>query len=107
MTPLRSLGVLLVMAGLLSGQVPFQDPVLKAQAERGQPNLPPVPRGIQVPPPLPPPETHVKDTPGYRARRTRAKVVRKSKRRTVKPVVKKLPKKPPVKPPAKPPTKRP
>jgi len=97
MTPLRSLGVLLVMAGLLSGQVPVQDPVMKAQAERGQANLPPVSRAIQEPPPLPPPETHVKDTRGWRARRTRGKAVRKSKARIVKPTVKKLPKKPPAK----------
>jgi len=96
MTPLRSLGVLLVMAGLLSGQVPLQDPVLKVQAQRGEANQPPVPRGIQEPPPLAPPETHLKDTPGWRARRTR-RVVRKTKPRTTKPVPRKLPKKPPAK----------
>jgi hypothetical protein len=45
-----------------------EDPVLRARAQRAsaqgiaEGDLPPVPRGIVEPPPLPPPEAHVKDT---------------------------------------------
>ena len=55
---------------LLGAQTPGDDPVMKARAERAQAlgvregDLPPVPRGIMEPPPLPPPETHRKDTRG-------------------------------------------
>ena len=41
---------------------------MKARAQRasaqgiGEGDLPPVPRGIMEPPPLPPPEAHVRDT---------------------------------------------
>ncbi|MCX6548061.1 MAG: hypothetical protein ACOYNX_09925 [Geothrix sp.] len=47
---------------------PQDDPVLRARAQRAaaqgiaEGDLPPVPRGIVEPPPLPPPEPHVKDT---------------------------------------------
>jgi hypothetical protein len=99
MMRLRSLGILVVLAGVLSGQALVEDPVLKAQAQRGENDLPPVPRGILEPPPLPPPVTHVKDTRGWRASRTartnRRKVVKKPKARRpalpVKKVVKKRP----------------
>ena len=84
---IKRIGALVLVAGLLPAQQPLEDPVLKAKALRASTptssdDLPPVPRGILEPPPLPPAVTHVKDTPGYRAtrkaRRTRRKVVRKA-----------------------------
>jgi len=63
---LTLLGTILATSGLLAAQVP-EDPVLRARSERGlAPNLaegdlPPVPRVITEPPPLPPPEIHHKD----------------------------------------------
>lgn len=87
MSLLQRIGALAMTAGLLSAQQPLEDPVLKAKALRASTpsqadDLPPVPRGILEPPPLPPPVTHVKDTPGYRAsrkaRKSRRKVVRKA-----------------------------
>lgn len=53
------------------------DPVLKARASRAaaqgidERDLPPVPKALVEPPPLPPPETHPKDRPGYRAKHRR------------------------------------
>ncbi len=50
---------------------------MKARSERAQAqgvaegDLPPVPRGIVEPPPLPPPETHLKDTRGVKAAKSR------------------------------------
>ncbi len=50
-----------------SGQAP-QDPVMKVRAQRAAAqgvddgDLPALPRGIVEPPPLPPPEAHVRDT---------------------------------------------
>jgi len=50
---------------------------MKARSERAQAqgiaegDLPPVPRGIVEPPPLPPPETHLKDTRQGRLAKTR------------------------------------
>jgi hypothetical protein len=96
---LRRLGILLVLVSVLAGQALVEDPVLKIQAQRGAGDLPPVPRGILEPPPLPPPETHVKDTRGWRAsrkvRKTRSRVVPKAKSRPSTLPVKKLPKKRP------------
>lgn len=73
--------VVLFLACFILGAQPVPpDPVLKARSERaqaqgiGEGDLPPVPRGIVEPPPLPPPETHVKDTRGgggARAAKTR------------------------------------
>lgn len=63
----RSMGALGLAMGLLGAQQVPEDPVMKARAERAQSqgisegDLPPVPRGITEPPPLPPPELHVKD----------------------------------------------
>ena len=54
--------------GLLGSAQAQEDPVLRARAQRASPqgisegDLPPVPRGIIEPPPLPPPEAHVKDS---------------------------------------------
>lgn len=64
------------LALVLAAESPvFQDPVLKARAARaaaqGIPEgaLPPVTQGLVEPPPLAPPEVHLKDTPGYRKSR--------------------------------------
>lgn len=76
------LGTTLAAFGLLSAQAP-EDPVLKARSQRGlsanltDSDLPPVPRGVTEPPPLPPPETHVKDMRGYRSPRRRNAVRKK------------------------------
>ena len=73
------LGTVAVTLGLLVAQQSPEDPVMKARAQRAQAgdaqDLPPVPRTVLEPPPLPPPEVHIKDTPGYRAK----KQVRKAK----------------------------
>ena len=56
---------------------PQDDPVLKARTARAaaqgidERDLPPVPKSLVEPPPLPPPETHPKDLPGYRAKHRR------------------------------------
>jgi hypothetical protein len=64
-----------LLAGGLFGQGVPEDPVAKARALRTNPgDLPPVPRGVVEPPPLPPPETHPKDLKG--ARRSRSKTRR-------------------------------
>jgi len=53
---------------LVASAQPQEDPVMRARAQRAsaqgisEGDLPPVPRGIIEPPPLPPPEAHVKDT---------------------------------------------
>ena len=58
---------------------PQDDPVLKARVARAaaagidERDLPPVPKTLVDPPPLPPPETHPKDMPGYRARHRRGR----------------------------------
>jgi hypothetical protein len=58
---------------------PQEDPVLRARAQRAAAqgvadgDLPPVPRGIVEPPPLPPPEAHVKDLRKARRSKGRAK----------------------------------
>ncbi|HZU53761.1 MAG TPA: hypothetical protein VFF77_07680, partial [Holophagaceae bacterium] len=58
---------------------PQDDPVVKARANRAlaqgidERDLPPVPRSLVEPPPLPPPETHPKDMPGYRAKHRRGR----------------------------------
>ena len=57
-----------LVTGLTAG--PQEDPVMRARAQRGTlgnpGDLPPVPQAVLEPPPLPPPEQHVKDTRGYR-----------------------------------------
>lgn len=67
-----------------------EDPVLKARATRAaaqgidERDLPPMPKALVEPPPLPPPETHPKDMPGYRAKHRRGRhrgKVRKAKPR--------------------------
>lgn len=62
-----------------SADSPQDDPVLKARTTRAaaqgidERDLPPVPRSLVEPPPLPPPETHPKDLPGYRAKHRRGR----------------------------------
>jgi hypothetical protein len=69
---------LLGALSLIASAQPQEDPVLRARAQRASAqgisdgDLPPVPRGIVEPPPLPPPEAHVKDN--RKARRAKGKV---------------------------------
>lgn len=64
--------------GLAASSLPQEDPVLRARAQRAAAqglqdgDLPPVPKGIVEPPPLPPPEAHVKDT--RKGRKVKGKV---------------------------------
>jgi hypothetical protein len=103
MTSWKCLGAAFVIVSVLSAQPAIEDPVLKIRDQRavsGEGDLPPVPRGVLEPPPLPAPETHVKDTRGWRAskaaRKTHGKVLKKgAKARPVAARVKKLPKKKP------------
>ncbi|HNX94948.1 MAG TPA: hypothetical protein PKL14_07280 [Holophaga sp.] len=77
MKVLRMLGAAVLATSLLSAQIP-EDPVLKAHGEKAltqgvsNGDLPPVPRGVSEPPPLPPPESNPKDVKGYRASRRQA-----------------------------------
>jgi len=77
MKVLTLLGTTLATFGMFAAQVP-EDPVLRARAQRGlsenlaEGDLPPVPRVITEPPPLPPPEIHHRDL-------GRAKYTRRSK----------------------------
>jgi hypothetical protein len=63
---------LVLTVGCFLGAQSFDDPVMKARLQRSQAqgieetDLPPVPRGVVEPPPLPPPETHAKDSPHAR-----------------------------------------
>jgi len=65
----KTLGLLMSMGCLLGAQSLNEDPVMKARQQRSQAqgineaDLPAVPRAITDPPPLPPPETHAKDSP--------------------------------------------
>lgn len=67
MVGIKRWGVLaIVMAFGLSAQVP-EDPVMKARTQRpegqgAEGDLPPVPRTVLEPPPLPPPEEHQRDS---------------------------------------------
>lgn len=87
MGKLRTVAVVILAGGMASAlQVP-EDPVLKARSQRAQAlgisegDLPPVPRTISEPPPLPPPETNYKDTrKGRAARRGRSVRTAKSRR---------------------------
>ncbi len=69
--------LLFMAAGLAFGFQTQDDPVMKARAQRAlsqgiaEGDLPPVPRVITEPPPLPAPETNYKDT--HKGRAARAK----------------------------------
>lgn len=94
--PRRMIVISALALGLVATARGQEDPVVKARAQRsaalGLPDgdLPPLPKGIVEPPPLPPPETHVKDT--RRGRRSRVKH-RKPVRKKGHHVVKKAPRK--------------
>lgn len=78
--PRRVLFISSLALGLVASAQTPDDPVLRARAQRASAqgiadgDLPPVPRGIVEPPPLPPPEAHVKDD--RKARRAKGKVKR-------------------------------
>ena len=65
--PRRVLFISSLALSLVATAKPQEDPVMRARAQRAsaqgiaEGDLPPVPRGIVEPPPLPPPEAHVKD----------------------------------------------
>ncbi len=81
----------LALAASPQGQ---EDPVLRARAQRAmaqgiaEGDLPAVPRGIIEPPPLPPPEAHVKDTrkaQKAKGRKGKASTTAKGKKHSAKP----------------------
>jgi hypothetical protein len=78
--PRRALIVSGLALSLVASAPAQEDPVLRARAQRAsaqgiaEGDLPPVPRGIIEPPPLPPPEVHVKDS--RKGRRTKGKTRR-------------------------------
>ena len=73
---LKKWGSLLICGCFLGAQSPTDDPVMRARSQRAQAqgideaDLPPVPRAVMEPPPLPPPEIHAKDSPQARAAKT-------------------------------------
>lgn len=100
---LKAMAITFLVGGMaFAFQVP-EDPVLKARTQRAlaqgtsEGDLPPVPRAIVEPPPLPAPETNYKDTRtgrSARARRsTRVKRGRKATRHKVHATVKRRVKK--------------
>jgi len=64
------IGIALCLAGTLASAQPEDlDPVVKvkaARAQRDSQDLPPIPRGLTEPPPLPPPELHTHDIRRHR-----------------------------------------
>jgi hypothetical protein len=92
----RALFIGSLVVGLVASTQAQEDPVLRARAQRAsaqgisEGDLPPVPRGIVEPPPLPPPEAHVKDS--LKGRKAKAKVKgRKTGARKSKPTHPKAP----------------
>ncbi|MBP1625586.1 MAG: hypothetical protein H6Q00_61 [Holophagaceae bacterium] len=79
----RSLGLVALACAVLHAQPPVEDPVMKARSQRAQAqglsegDLPPVPKGIIEPPPLPPPELHVRDMARTSSRGRTIKVSRR------------------------------
>jgi hypothetical protein len=77
--PRRVLFISSLALSLMAAAHPQEDPVLRARAQRAsaqgisEGDLPPVPRGIVEPPPLPPPEAHVKDNRKARKAKGKAK----------------------------------
>ncbi len=87
MKRLKWLGAFVTAVGILSAQQVADDPVVKVQEQRAQAgstdaDLPPVPRGIIEPPPLPPPEINMKDLGGGRSSRKASAAKRRASRRT-------------------------
>ena len=76
----KSLSLLLLTCCWLGAQNLPEDPVMKARTQRAQAqgiseaDLPAVPRSIMAPPPLPPPEIHLKDARGARAPKSQVKL---------------------------------
>jgi hypothetical protein len=76
--PRRALFISSLALGLVASTQAQEDPVLRVRAQRAsaqgisEGDLPPVPRGIVEPPPLPPPEAHLKDS--RKARKVKDKV---------------------------------
>ena len=84
----KRLSLFFVACSFLGAQQLAEDPVMKARTQRAlaqgisEADLPPVPRSIMEPPPLPPPETHLKDSRGAhvpKAERTRGRAARAAK----------------------------
>lgn len=79
---------------LVASAQPQDDPVMRARAQRAaaqgpsEGDLPPVPRGIVEPPPLPPPEAHVKDTRKGRRTKGKAKKGKGAKKGKARPAAK-------------------
>jgi hypothetical protein len=79
---------------LVASAQPQDDPVMRARAQRAaaqgpsEGDLPPVPRGVVEPPPLPPPEAHVKDTRKGRRAKGKAKKGKGAKKAKAKPAAK-------------------
>ncbi|MFZ1376918.1 MAG: hypothetical protein WAS25_10025 [Geothrix sp.] len=77
--PRRVLFISSLALSLVASTAPQEDPVLRARAKRAsaqgisEGDLPPVPRGIVEPPPLPPPEAHVKDSRKGKKAKAKAK----------------------------------
>ncbi len=69
--------ITLLATSLVAQTLPQEDPVMRARAQRAalslEGDLPPVPRGVIEPPPLPPPDTHPKDLRGGRGKGRTAK----------------------------------
>jgi hypothetical protein len=86
--PRRVLFISSLALSLVAAGRPQEDPVMRARAQRAsaqgisEGDLPPVPRGIVEPPPLPPPEAHVKDT--RKGKKAKGKVTRKKGKATAK-----------------------
>ena len=76
--PRRALIISSLALGLIASTQAQEDPVLRARTQRAaalgvaEGDLPPVPRGIVEPPPLPPPEAHVKES--RKGRKAKGKV---------------------------------
>jgi len=82
----RALFISSLAMGLVASTLPQEDPVLRARAQRAaaqgvsEGDLPPVPRGIVEPPPLPPPEAHVKDSRKGRKAQAKGKAKKGAKK---------------------------
>ncbi len=86
--PRRALFISSLALSLVAATHAQEDPVLRARAQRAsaqgisEGDLPPVPRGIVEPPPLPPPEVHVKDSRKGRKAKGKAKKGKSGARKT-------------------------
>lgn len=81
----------LSMGCLVAAQTVVDDPVMKARSQRAaaqgiqEEDLPPVPRSVMEPPPLPPPEIHAKDMPQSKVVGSAKRGKLSGKRTTAKP----------------------